>query len=118
MLLIMLQIACQNPKQILISASLLTFMFSGLSYAQQGDPKLSEVWSPVPKVVTPGKTPGDAPSDAILLFDGKNLDQWRSVKDTTKPAGWTVADGIITVKKSAGNIETKQSFNDYQLHIE
>jgi hypothetical protein len=76
------------------------------------------MYSPVPPVVTPGKTNSNAPSDAIVLFDGKNLDQWRSVKDTTMPAKWIVAHDIITVDKSGGNIETKQSFTDYQLHIE
>lgn len=88
------------------------------SFAQMGDPKATEVWEPEPTVVTPGKTFSDAPSDAIVLFDGKNLNEWRSVKDTTKAADWTVKDGIITVKKSAGNIETKRRFMDYQLHIE
>lgn len=83
----------------------------------QGDPKLTEVWTPVPKIVTPGTTNSDAPSDAIILFGGKNLDEWVSVKDAT-PAQWTVADNIITVKKDAGNIQTKRSFTDYQLHIE
>ena len=78
----------------------------------------TEVWKPVPPVVTPGKAFSDAPSDAIILFNGKNLDQWRSVKDTTAPAMWTVGDGFFTVKKGTGNIETKQSFLDYQLHIE
>ncbi|HTS44551.1 MAG TPA: DUF1080 domain-containing protein [Puia sp.] len=87
-------------------------------YGQQGDPKLTEVWSPEPKIVTPGKTFADAPSDAIILFDGKNLDQWRAMKDSTTPADWTVADGMMTVKKTSGNIETKQSFTDYQLHVE
>ncbi|HTQ64939.1 MAG TPA: DUF1080 domain-containing protein [Puia sp.] len=95
-----------------------TVFISASIFAQKGDPKLTEVYSPVPKVVTPGKNCGDAPSDAIILFDGKNLDQWRSVRDTTAPANWTVADGIITVNKKAGNIETRQSFMDYQLHIE
>ncbi len=89
-----------------------------LLHAQQGDPKLTEVYTPVPPIVTPGKTNSDAPSDAIILFDGKNLDQWESVNDSTKPANWTVADGIITVNKTGGNIRTKQSFLDYQLHIE
>ena len=100
-------------------AALCTFGlgFSSL-HAQTGDPKLTEIYSPVPKIVTPGNSCGDAPSDAIILFDGKNLDQWRSVRDTTKAANWNVADGIITVNKMAGNIETKQSFMDYQLHIE
>ena len=88
--------------------------------AQQGDPKLTEVYQPVPKIVTPGTSPSDAPSDAIILFDGKNLDQWRSGKsaDTTQPALWTLGDGAVTVKKGTGSIETKQRFMDYQLHIE
>jgi hypothetical protein len=80
-------------------------------------PEETEVWEPVPKVITPGKTDEAPPSDAIVLFDGKNLDQWVSVKDKG-PAGWTVADGVITVNKAAGNIETKRKFKNYQLHIE
>ena len=86
--------------------------------AQSGDPKLIEVWTPVPKIVTPGTTNSDAPSDAVILFDGKNLDEWVSVKDPKNPAEWTVADGVITVNKSKGNIQTKRTFTDYQLHIE
>lgn len=84
----------------------------------QGDPKATEVWSPEPKKITPGNTNSDAPSDAIILFNGKNLDEWVPVKDSTQPAGWTVADGAITVKKRTGNIQTKRKFMDYQLHIE
>jgi hypothetical protein len=87
--------------------------------AQQpkGRPEDTEVWTPVPKVVTPGRTDDAPPSDAIVLFDGKNLDEWVSVKDHG-PAAWTVADGILTVNKAAGNIETKRSFGSYQLHLE
>ncbi len=84
---------------------------------QQMKPEETEQWTPVPKVVTPGQTNQDAPSDAIVLFDGKNLDQWINVKDKS-PASWKVADGILTVDKKAGNIETKRSFKDYQLHLE
>ncbi len=80
-------------------------------------PEETEVWQPVPKVVTPGATCGAPPSDAIVLFDGKNLDQWGEVEDKS-PAKWIVADGVMTVNKSAGNIETKRSFKNYQLHIE
>ena len=80
-------------------------------------PQETEVWEPVPKVVTPGATVGQAPSDAIVLFDGKNLDEWVAAKDKS-PAKWIVADGIMTVAKSAGNIETKRSFKNYQLHVE
>lgn len=78
----------------------------------------TEFYSPVPEVVTPGKTCGDAPSDAIVLFDGKSLDNWVLTNDTTKKADWIVGHGILTVNKSSGNIQTKQSFEDYQLHLE
>jgi hypothetical protein len=79
--------------------------------------KATEVWEPVPKVVTPGATPEAPPSDAIVLFDGKNLDEWVSNKDKS-PAKWAVADGILTVDKKTGNIETKRSFKNYQIHLE
>ena len=83
----------------------------------RGNPKDTEVWEPVPKVVTPGATDDAPPSDAIVLFDGKNLDEWVSTKDKS-PAKWVVADGVLTVDKKAGNIETKRSFKNYQLHLE
>jgi len=86
-------------------------------YAQKARPEDTEVWQPVPQVVTPGATCTAPPSDAIVLFDGKNLGQWVSIRDKS-PAKWTVANGVMTVNKSAGNIETKKSFKDYQLHIE
>jgi hypothetical protein len=86
--------------------------------ANRGKPEDTEVWEPVPKVVTPGPAATSGPpSDAIILFDGQNLDQWVSVKDKG-PAKWTVANGIMTVDKATGNIETKRSFKNYQLHLE
>jgi hypothetical protein len=94
-----------------VTASTLT------AQAQKGRPEDTEVWSPVPRVVTPGRTNDAPPSDAVVLFDGRNLDEWVSVKDHG-PAQWTVANGILTVNKPAGNIETKRSFANYQLHIE
>jgi hypothetical protein len=82
-------------------------------------PQDTEVWSPVPKIVTPGATSDAPPSDAIILFDGKNEDEWVSAQDKS-PAKWVVHDGILTVSKvpGTGNIETKRSFRNYQLHIE
>jgi hypothetical protein len=80
-------------------------------------PEDTEVWEPVPAKVTPGATCGAAPSDAVILFDGKNLDQWVSNK-TKGPSEWIVANGEMTVNKASGSIETKQSFTNYQLHIE
>jgi Domain of Unknown Function (DUF1080) len=80
-------------------------------------PQDTEVWEPVPAVVTPGATCTAPPSDAIILFDGKNLGEWVSVRDKS-PAKWIVADGVLTVSKTEGNIETKRTFKNYQLHIE
>ena len=84
---------------------------------QPARPEASEVWSPVPRVITPGATDDAPPTDALVLFDGTNLDQWVSVKDGS-PAGWKVADGVVTVVKPAGDIATRRSFTNYQLHIE
>jgi len=93
-----------------------------LAMAQEAgspDPKDTEVWTPVPPVVTPGATVGAAPSDAIVLFDGKNLNEWVSAQDHT-PARWFVRGGDMLVNKApgVGNIETRRKFRDYQLHIE
>jgi Domain of Unknown Function (DUF1080) len=82
-----------------------------------GDPKATEQWEPVPPVVSPGTAAGSPPSDAIILFDGRNLDQWVATKDHS-PARWKVGNGILTVDKALGNIETKQLFRNYQLHLE
>jgi len=76
---------------------------------------------PQPRVVTPGTfstptTPGQAPSDAILLFDGKDLSQWRAADG--KPAPWNVQDGVIVCKPKSGDIFTKDEFGDIQLHLE
>jgi hypothetical protein len=84
---------------------------------RRGRPEDTEVWSPVPRVITPGRTDAAPPSDAIVLFDGHDLNEWVSVKDHG-PAGWTVSDGVVTVNKASGNIETKRSFANYQLHLE
>jgi hypothetical protein len=95
---------------------------SAIAVAQQAaqpNPKDTEVWAPVPPVVTPGATTGAAPSDAIILFDGRNLNEWVSAQDHT-PARWFVRDGVMVVNKApgVGNIETRRKFRDYQLHIE
>lgn len=83
----------------------------------RGNPADTEVWEPVPKMVTPGAVEIAPPSDAIVLFDGKNLDEW-VMTNTKAPATWTVANGTVTVVKPGGNIETKRKFKNYQLHIE
>jgi len=80
-------------------------------------PEDTDVWEPIPTVVTPGGTCGAPPSDAIVLFDGKNMDEWVSNRDKT-PAKWNVGGGVMSVAKSEGSIETKRSFKNFQLHIE
>jgi hypothetical protein len=80
-------------------------------------PADTEVWTPVPPLITPGRTDADAPSDAVVLFDGKNLDEWVSDKDGS-PAKWVVANGVVTVNKPSGDIHTRRKFTNYQLHIE
>ncbi len=91
-------------------------------FAQQpakAKPADTEVWEPVPKIVTPGATNAAPPSDAVILFDGRNLNEWVSAKDKS-PANWPVSNGVLTVSKAqgVGNIETKRSFRNYQLHLE
>jgi hypothetical protein len=70
-----------------------------------------------PVLVTPGATPGAAPSDAIVLFDGKDLKAWKK-QGKDEPAGWKVENGYMEVVKGAGAIETLQAFGDVQLHVE
>lgn len=102
----------------IMTTSLLIASF-GLANAQENAKhEDTEFYTPIPKVVTPGKTYSDAPSDAIVLFDGKSLNQWVMTDDRMQPAKWKVSNGIFTVDKKTGNIETKQAFNNYQLHLE
>jgi hypothetical protein len=83
-------------------------------------PQMSEYWLPQPAIVAPGSVTNNAfisaPSDAIVLFDGKDLSQWK--KPNGEEAGWKVHEGIVTVDKSTGDIQTKNEFRDFQLHIE
>lgn len=112
-------------KVLLLSGTLL--MVANLGFAQDKypepmpmKPQMSEYWTPQPPIVTPGSLSTNAmmsaPSDAIILFDGKDLSQWQNNKGET--AGWNVHDGVVTVNKKAGDIITKQSFGDFQLHLE
>ncbi len=74
------------------------------------DPAATEVWEPVPVVVTPG-VGSQPPSDAIVLFDGTDMSAWDKQE-------WTVEDGVMTVKPGTGKILTRQHFGSVQLHIE
>lgn len=112
-----------NTKYLLVVSGLLMIM---PVLAQKEYPgrapmthEMTEYWLPQPPIVTPGQTSGDpvpAPSDAIVLFDGKDLSKWENAKG--EPAEWTVYNGVFTVKKGTGDIRTKQKFSDFQLHLE
>jgi hypothetical protein len=87
----------------------LTLGLFSLVYQALGQRYLSGIIWPEPPVVTPGQGTA-APSDAVVLFDGKNFDAWEGAKD------WKIdTDGGFTVK---GPIQTKQVFGDCQLHVE
>jgi Domain of Unknown Function (DUF1080) len=123
----MMRIQLSRPPGSILASSLASFLMAGALTAMAAPlfaqspaapkPEDTEVWEPVPKVVTPGTTCTAPPSDAIVLFDGKNLDEWVSTRDKS-PAKWIVSDGVVTVNKAAGSIETKRTFKNYQLHIE
>ncbi len=97
-------------------------LFSTLSAQAQETPKppkmvpeMTEFWEPEVRVVTPAANGTSAPSDAIVLFDGKNLSAWKA-KDGSGEAQWKVKDNAFTVGK--GDISTKKEFGDFQLHLE
>jgi 3-keto-disaccharide hydrolase len=73
---------------------------------------------PLPPVVDPGAAgpPAAAPSDAVLLFDGKDLTQWEDIQGG--PAKWKVEGGYLEVVPKTGSIRTKKGFGDCQLHVE
>lgn len=101
----------------LITAAPLPLMAASSSSSKVPDWKLaeaSEVWSPVPAVVTANEN--SAPSDAIVLFDGKSLSQWQGAEGGD--AKWTVQNGAFTVAPKTGDIKTKESFCDAQVHVE
>lgn len=98
---------------VLVGMALVTLLVAAAPL-QQGDPRLTEVWEPVPPVVDPGDetTP---PSDAVVLFDGTDLSAWEG---RDGDAAWTVADGALTVAAGTGDIRTRRAFGDVQLHLE
>ena len=102
-------------------AATLMLAAAGSAYAQEGmRPEMSEFYTPVTTVVAPGSDLQGggftAPSDAIVLFDGSDLSAWENTQGG--PAEWKVADGVMTVDKSKGDIRTKEKIENFQLHIE
>lgn len=82
--------------------------------------KVHDGTRPQPRVVTPGRpgsgqTPASPPSDAVILFDGRDLSGWTGKDGDAK---WTVENGHMEVARGTGNIKTRKQFGDCQLHIE
>ncbi len=81
--------------------------------------KVHDIARPKPRVITPGAQPGMPPSDAVVLFDGRDLSKWMvATKGGLQPADWTVANGYMEVKSGAGTLVSKDKFGDAQIHIE
>jgi len=83
--------------------------------------QIHDMSRPQPPVVVPGEAstqaqPGRPPSDAIVLFDGKDLSAWQDPKGG--PVPWKVENGYIEVVPQSGDIYSKQTFGDCQLHVE
>ncbi|VAW24333.1 putative multi-domain protein [hydrothermal vent metagenome] len=102
---------------LLIAVLFCSFAVFAQKEPEKMTPGMTEIWDPEVKVIQPGKNIGDAPSDAIVLFDGTNIDkEWTNSKGGEP--GWKVADGCVTVVKGTGIIKTKRTFDNFQLHIE
>ena len=104
-------------KRVLLGVGAVALLVGAACAQEAGKPQDTEQWAPKPAVVTPGATDATPPSDAVVLFGGKDLSEWVSTRDKG-PAGWKVEGGLLTVNKLSGNIETKRAFTNYQLHLE
>ncbi|RPH99228.1 MAG: DUF1080 domain-containing protein [Calditrichaeota bacterium] len=76
---------------------------------------------PLPPVVTPPTymnpdQPATPPSDAVILFDGKDMSAWRTMDGS--PAKWIIKDDVMESVRGAGYVRTLQGFGDCQLHVE
>jgi hypothetical protein len=79
-------------------------------------PELTEIWDPEVKIIQPGITDSEPPSDAIILFDGKDIDrEWTDERGN--PSKWIVRDGAVFCTRGSG-MKTKRKFGNIQLHIE
>lgn len=80
-------------------------------------PGMTEIMDPEVKIIQPAMKVGDPPSDAIVLFNGKDLNpEWEDSKGN--PSKWIIKDGALVCVKGSGVIKTKRKFSNFQLHIE
>ncbi len=93
--------------------------FTGLAEIPGTPWRIHDAARPHPRVITPGATPGSAPSDAIVLFDGKDLSKWvHSRNGQLSDAQWPVKEGYFETGAGTGSILTREKFGDVQLHVE
>lgn len=87
----------------------------GQELKSQWKHEYTEWYYPIPDIVIPGDN-NDPPSDAIVLFDGKNFDEWEDLKG--EQVKWKIEENAMIVVPGTGAIQTKKVFGDCQLHIE
>jgi hypothetical protein len=111
-----------TPKISSVLVTLTLLCVTHLSFAQAPMKwKIHDRNRPVPPIIDPGTastpdTPGRPPSDAIVLFDGKDSSHW--VGKDGGPAKWKVENGYMQVVAETGNISSREAFGDCQLHVE
>jgi len=135
----------KNFKQLMMAISLMLITYS-FTFAQQQQPAVSgqqatpgvqrqrtpvdstigmthfqtEIWEPEIPMVMSAAQIGDPPADAIVLFDGTDINkEWEEVsRGSVKPATWVIKDGAMVSVRGSGSLKTKRVFNDLQLHVE
>ncbi|MEX0614253.1 MAG: DUF1080 domain-containing protein, partial [Pirellulales bacterium] len=98
-----------GKKRSYITVILALMCLASCGLAQDAEYLTGIKWSE-PPIVTPGKTNADPPSDAVVLFNGKDLSAWHG------GGQWKIEDGVAIVQ--GGDVTTRESFGDCQLHIE
>lgn len=99
----------QSATSPFVNMSVLTVALATIACSGWGQEYMTGIEWPEPAIVDPGPV-GGPPSDAVVLFDGKDLSAWENGEN------WPVQDGIATI--GTGAIRTKQAFGDCQLHVE
>ncbi|MCX6302150.1 MAG: DUF1080 domain-containing protein [Bacteroidia bacterium] len=102
---------------IVFNTLIISVLCFGQQYPAPMKADMTEIWDPEVRIIQPGELPGMPPSDAIILFDGTDINnEWTDASGN--PPGWIIENGAMVCVKGKGEIRTKRNFNDFQLHIE
>lgn len=106
-------------KIVVQNSLLVVVVFAMISCASQqiGQWPIHSELRPRPPIVVSGETDNAPPSDAIVLFDGKNVSEWKSCKEGGE-VKWKIKDGYMEVVPETGDVQTRQAFASCQLHVE